>query len=136
MQSVHPREHSPDIRVARESLIDLTELRKLSGETAANDSQEFVCEVIELFLALGPESYAIARSACEAGDAQSLARAVHKLQTQAAYFGARRVVQVCRQLEQLGFRGQLTRCEPLLDQLEDELDRVVVALEPHRASRG
>jgi HPt (histidine-containing phosphotransfer) domain-containing protein len=117
--------------VSRDALIDLSELRRLSGETA-NDAQRFMSEVIELFLALAPEGYALARRACEAGDAQSLARAAHKLKSQAAYFGARRMVLVCRQLEQLGFSGQLARCEPLLDQLEDELDLVAVALEPHR----
>jgi HPt (histidine-containing phosphotransfer) domain-containing protein len=135
MQSVYPRERRQDVAYTRESPIDLTDLHKLSGETSSSDSREFVHEVVELFLTLAPETYQLARAACEAGDTQSLARAAHKLKSQAAYFGARRVVLVCRQLEQLGFRGQLARCEPLLDHLEDELDLVVVALQPHRGRR-
>jgi HPt (histidine-containing phosphotransfer) domain-containing protein len=59
-------------------------------------------------------------------------RAAHKLKSQAAYFGAARLVHVCRQLEQHGYTGELGRCDRLLDDLEDELDRVMAALEPHR----
>jgi hypothetical protein len=42
------------------------------------------------------------------------------------------MVVVCKQLEQYGYAGELLRCERLLDDLEDELDRVVAALQPHR----
>lgn len=122
---------------ALESPIDLTELYRL-GDTAAGDpargdtSSHFVHDIIELFLTLTPDLYATARAAFADGDAQSVARAAHKLKSQAAYFGARRMVNVCKQLEQHGYAGELSRCERLLDDLEDELDRVVAALQPHR----
>jgi HPt (histidine-containing phosphotransfer) domain-containing protein len=75
-----------------ESPIDLTELTRL-GDTAANDpSRSFVHDIIELFLTLTPDIYKTARAAYADADAQSLARAAHKLKSQAAYFGARRMV--------------------------------------------
>jgi HPt (histidine-containing phosphotransfer) domain-containing protein len=115
-----------------ESPIDLSELVRL-GDTAANDgSRSFVHDIIELFLNLTPDIYRTARAAYADGDAQSVARAAHKLKSQAAYFGARRMVNVCKQIEQHGYSGELNRCERLLDDLEDELDRVVAALQPHR----
>lgn len=123
----------PSVRnVPSESPIDLSELVRL-GDTAAGDtSRSFVHDIIELFLTLTPDIYGTARAAYADGDAQSLARAAHKLKSQAAYFGARRMVSVCKQIEQYGYAGELSRCERLLDDLEDELDRVVAALQPHR----
>ena len=115
-----------------DSPIDLTELTRL-GDTAAGDtSRSFVHDIIELFLTLTPDIYKTARAAFADADAQSVARAAHKLKSQAAYFGARRMVNVCKQLETYGYGGELSRCERLLDDLEDELDRVVAALQPHR----
>ena len=115
-----------------ESPIDLGELVRL-GETASGDtSRTFVHDIIDLFLNLTPDIYRTARAAFADGDAQSVARAAHKLKSQAAYFGARRMVAVCKQLETHGYAGELSRCERLLDDLEDELDRVVAALQPHR----
>jgi HPt (histidine-containing phosphotransfer) domain-containing protein len=116
-----------------ESPIDLDDLMKLGGAKAGDEAQSFVHDVIALFLHSAPQLYATARSAFADGDAQSIARAAHKLKSQAAYFSAERVVQVCRSLEQLGYTDQLDRCERLLDDLEDELDRVIAALERHRA---
>jgi len=119
--------------VSVESPIDLTELMRLGGTASGGDSTgNFVHDIIELFLTLTPDIYTAARTAYAEGDAQSVARAAHKLKSQAAYFGARRMVNVCKQLEQHGYAGELTRCERLLDDLEDELDRVVAALQPHR----
>lgn len=117
---------------ASDSPINLDELSRLGGAKESESAQDFVHEVIELFVTLAPKLYKTAREAFLAGDAQSIARAAHKLKSQGAYFGAARLVQVCRQLEQQGYASQLARCERLLDDLEDELDRVVAALEPHR----
>ena len=115
-----------------ESPINLEELSRLGGTKEPDSSQSFVQEVIELFVHLAPQLYQTARDSFIAGDPQSVARAAHKLKSQGAYFGASRLVQVCRQLEQHGYANQLGRCERLLDDLEDELDRVVAALEPYR----
>jgi HPt (histidine-containing phosphotransfer) domain-containing protein len=115
-----------------DSPINLEELSRLGDAKEADSSSSFVQEVIELFVHLAPQLYKTAREAFLAGDPQSIARAAHKLKSQGAYFGARRLVNVCRQLEQHGYENQLGRCERLLDDLEDELDRVVAALEPHR----
>lgn len=115
-----------------DSTINLEELARLGGAKESDAAEGFVKEVIELFVLLAPKLYTTAREAFVAGDPQSIARAAHKLKSQGAYFGATRLVQVCRQLEQQGYAGQLARCERLLDDLEDELDRVVAALEAHR----
>ena len=130
------REQEPPTRnlrhAAPESPIDLTELSRLGDSSPGDNQRSFKHDIIELFLTLTPDIYKTARDAYADGDAQSVARAAHKLKSQAAYFGARRMVQVCKQIEQHGYAGELTRCERLLDDLEDELDRVVAALQPYR----
>jgi HPt (histidine-containing phosphotransfer) domain-containing protein len=133
MSATEPRlRNSVRQLAAIESPIDLTELCRL-GDTATGDTaRSFVHDIIELFLTLTPDIYKTARAAYADGDAQSVARAAHKLKSQAAYFGARRMVNVCKQIEEHGYAGELTRCERLLEDLEDELDRVVAALQPHR----
>ncbi len=115
-----------------DSPINLEELSRLGGAKDSDAGKSFVQEVIELFVHLAPQLYQTARDSFVAADPQSIARAAHKLKSQGAYFGAARLVQVCRQLEQQGYAGQLARCERLLDDLEDELDRVIAALESHR----
>jgi HPt (histidine-containing phosphotransfer) domain-containing protein len=87
-----------------------------------------VANLVRLFLKLAPNHYEIACAALAAGDGASLARATQRLETQAAYFGARRLISVCRELARLGDHGELRRCAALLDDLEDELDRVTLAL--------
>jgi HPt (histidine-containing phosphotransfer) domain-containing protein len=127
-----PRRAPVSPSVPRESPVDLSDLWGLGGSTASEAGPNFVHDVIELFLRLAPENYAVARTALRHGDAQSLWRAIHKLKSQAAYFGAKRLVQACRTLEGPAYGGQLSRCERYLDDLEDGLDRVIVALQPLR----
>ncbi len=130
------RRVEPGQVVTRDSPIDLSQLYQL-GDTASGDTaRNFVHDIIELFLELAPEIYQTANLALKDGDGQSLARAAHKLKSQAAYFGAQRMVLACRQLEQYGYEGQIGRCERLIHDLEDELDRVVAALQPHRYAGG
>lgn len=110
------------------SPIDLTDLYRLGEVTGQAEAHLFVSELIALFLKLGPANYQVARTALLAGDGPSLRRASHKLKSQAAYFGAKQLVKTCLALELMSQRLQLARCEALLDELEDELDRVVCAL--------
>lgn len=116
----------------REPPVDLTDLQTLCDDGPYLET--FMDEVIGLFLKHAPANYDVTRLALEHGDGPSIARASHKLKSQAAYFGARSLVRVCQELEVWGGRGEITRCEQLVDDLEDELDRVIAALLPmHRA---
>jgi len=109
--------------------VDLSDLIALAdNDTFSNGNSDFLSEIIELFLRLAPRLYATAAEAVREGDGASLARTCHKLESRAAFFGARRLGRVCRKLEDLGHAQQLQRAESQLDDLEDEIDRVHVAL--------
>jgi HPt (histidine-containing phosphotransfer) domain-containing protein len=129
-------EERPDTKVrgfSTDSPIDLTDLEKLGGDDASiAGSSDFVHDIIELFLDLAPTIYADAVAAMTDGDGASMGRACHKLRSQAAYFGARRLVQVCQRVEDIGIAEDMGRAEAGIHDLEDELDRVSAALQPHR----
>lgn len=114
--------------MAHLSPIDLSDLYRLGQENGQESAHLFVSELIALFLKVGPASYRVARGALRAGDGASVGRASHKLKSQAAYFGAKQLVRTCVALELMSRGDHLPRCEALLDDLEDELDRVVCAL--------
>jgi HPt (histidine-containing phosphotransfer) domain-containing protein len=127
----HPA--APSRGFATNSPIDLTDLQKLGGDDGnIAGSSDFVHDIIELFLDLAPKIYEDSVAAVADGDGASMARACHKLRSQAAYFGAQRLVQVCQQLEEIGLANDMGRAESGVHDLEDELDRVSAALQPHR----
>lgn len=126
-----PLKGSPSQRFGtslRDSPVDLRDLQTLCDDCP--HSENFMDEVIGLFLRHAPANYEAMRVSLTYRDGASLSRAAHKLKSQAAYFGARRLVSACQELEHLGRLGQHAHCERLIDDLEDELDRVVAALIP------
>ncbi len=63
-----------------------------------------------------------------ASDAAALRAEAHSLKGSASYMGARRVVEVCRQLEQAAQSGTLNEVPQLVDALDREIAVVSVAL--------
>jgi HPt (histidine-containing phosphotransfer) domain-containing protein len=108
--------------------VDLSELWRLGDSIGGREPSAFVEQLVGLFLRLAPSSYALAERSFRCQDADSLARSVHKLRGRAAYFGATRLVSVCRELELRALANAWRDCPRLLEDLEDELDRVTAAL--------
>lgn len=87
-----------------------------------------VQEVIDLYISEAPLRIASIRDAVTRGDAQLLAAASHALKSSSGNAGARRVQEICSDLEKVGRIGTLTSAPMLLDQLESEYQRAVAAL--------
>jgi len=86
--------------------------------------QEFVKEVVGMFLAdIGGRIKAI-EAATAAADASALKRAAHTLKGAARYVGANALAHTCSQLEELGDLGALDRASLLADQLFVDVVRV------------
>jgi HPt (histidine-containing phosphotransfer) domain-containing protein len=94
----------------------------VGGDTA------FVGELIEQFRSDAPELLASARSALAAGDAAELRRAAHTLKSNAATFGAGRLADRSRALEEAAKSGDLEACAPMIEPVGIELDAVLIAL--------
>jgi HPt (histidine-containing phosphotransfer) domain-containing protein len=109
----------------------LEELRsyQLEGETDTLD------HLIAKFLDSAREECAEARAALSRGDPETLRRAVHGLKGSSGMFGARRLSALSARIEELSKRRTLGEAVPLVDELEQELQRVALILQSERQAR-
>ncbi len=87
-----------------------------------------VHEVIDLYVSEAPLRIASIRDAIARQDAPLLASAAHALKSSSGNAGAKRVQEICSDLEKVGRIGALGGAPLLLDQLESEYQRTVDAL--------
>jgi HPt (histidine-containing phosphotransfer) domain-containing protein len=82
-------------------------------------------EVLELFLEDVPRRIERIRSSWQTGNAAELHRAAHSLKGSAGNIGAHELLDVCRQLDDLGRAGDVTGARPLIEALDAAYARVV-----------
>jgi GAF domain-containing protein/DNA-binding response OmpR family regulator len=123
-----PRRHRETVeaRAATEGAIDRGVLARLA-ESAGGDV-EFVDGLIEQFVADAPALVEAGRSALASGDVEALRRAAHTLKSNAATFGAHRLADRSRELEETAKRGALADAGPGIDVVDRELEAVRKAL--------
>lgn len=97
--------------------------------------QEFLVEMIELFLEHAPQRLATARAAFEAGETTTLYRAAHSLKSTAGNLGARALQDSAEQAEARAAAEDLEAILPLLDEMEERYERVRSELESERDRR-
>lgn len=81
-------------------------------------------EVLGLFVEDVPVRIARLRAAWQSGDAVAVQRAAHSLKGSAGNIGATEMLAVCKELDQQGHAGDLSRLPPLVASLEAEYGRV------------
>jgi HPt (histidine-containing phosphotransfer) domain-containing protein len=102
--------------------IDSAVLSRLAEGTGGDAS--FVQELIDQFLTDAPELVAAARQAHGSGNVEDLRRAAHTLKSNAATFGAQRLSECSRALEEAARNGDLDVAVPLIDATATELESV------------
>jgi len=107
--------------------LDPTALEQLAAIRPS--SQDLVARVIRLYLDSSESIQTEIREASEHGDAERLARAVHRLKSSSGEVGAVRLAELCRELEVHARSGSLEDAAARVADLERELDRVRAALE-------
>jgi CheY-like chemotaxis protein/nitrogen-specific signal transduction histidine kinase len=93
---------------------------------------EATAEVIDTFLAEGPQLLSTLRLAVERADADELRRAAHTLKSNAATFGATSLSELARHLEMIGEAGTVHAAGELLARADAEHERLRSALEAAR----
>jgi HPt (histidine-containing phosphotransfer) domain-containing protein len=96
----------------------LTELRKL------DTTYELLSTLITHFLADAPTSLTALDDALQQGDAKTLVRLAHELSGSSGNLGARKMRQLCVELQALGKSRDLTKAGDLLEQLVSEFGLV------------
>ena len=94
----------------------LEELRVVMGNEFAGLLQTFVQDS-------GQRVQAIARELA-AQDAVALRAAAHSFKGSSSNMGARRLAQLCKEIEELALAGEVAPCAPLARELEAEYDAV------------
>ncbi|MGB0712201.1 MAG: response regulator [Gammaproteobacteria bacterium] len=84
--------------------------------------------LVEAFIEDSNQLLDDARGAVANDDAELLARAAHSLKSSGGNFGAGRLADLARSLEELGRTGSTLGAGPILERLGTELDRVQVAV--------
>jgi len=103
--------------------IDTSVLSRLSEGTGGDAS--FVQELIDQFLSDAPSLVAAARNGLENGNAEEVRRAAHTLKSNAATFGARRLAERSRAVEEAARGGDLPAAAGLVDAVDAELATVL-----------
>ena len=98
--------------------------------------REFVAELIHDFLAELPAQLVELRAASSEGDAERLHRIAHTLKSNAATFGAERLANACRELEQSGRAGEPADAGELVARVEAEAARAAPGLATARDERS
>lgn len=119
---------SPEDPLDRAALENLLELQ-LEGEP------DILGELVEAFLDDTPHRLTDLREAISRGDTQAVKDTAHTLKGSSGNMGAKRMAQVCEDLEETGRSGDLARAPEQLALLEDEFGRARAALETE-LSRG
>ena len=99
------------------------------AKKALGSSQEALSEFSRLVHAQAPTLLADLRRAIETRDAKLLRLSAHTLKSSVSYFGAEPLVEAALALEVLGRAESFDTATTLLDKLEQELTRVLAALE-------
>lgn len=97
--------------------------------------QEFVVEMIELFLEHAPQRLETARTALDAGDMTAVYRAAHSLKSTAANVGARGLQSAAERAEGRAAAEDAQALSPLLEGMEHHYERVRPELETERDRR-
>ena len=104
---------------------NLERLRSLPGENGENTLHA----LIRLFLVDTPSTVAALHDALKRADAAALTVAAHSLKGSSGFFGARRLQELCAQIEKAGKAGNLESASGLLTSMELQLQFVLAALE-------
>jgi HPt (histidine-containing phosphotransfer) domain-containing protein len=118
-------EHQTSTQVDRDSL---PVLRTSTMDELREEGEDFLFELIELFVRETPARLALLASAVARGDRPTAERAAHTLKGTAAVFGADAMQAVAAAAEIAARAGELGEVAHMLDELQTASERVRLAL--------
>jgi HPt (histidine-containing phosphotransfer) domain-containing protein len=113
-----------------EILLDRAALDKLLA--LVGGEQALLCELIDSYLQETPPLLVALRRCLDEGNTAGLRQAAHPLKSSSRDFGATRLSELARELEELGKAGTLDGASALVDLVEAEYPSVKAALEAVR----
>jgi len=123
-----PRVKNPEPVPVLEEAIDTSVLRDFRA-TMGSEANQFLVQLIELYLEETPSLLAEMDKAVIQTNAAQLQSAAHTLKSSSASLGAMSLSKLCEQLESLGHAGTTAGAREIVAQLESEYERVKSALQ-------
>jgi len=118
---------SMELRVSSsEEAIDRSVLDGLKA--LGGGDNDFVLEMIDLFLEQSPRNLEVMRAALDVGDIPAVAKAAHNMKSSSAYLGARRLSELCGQVEAKANAREANSVARGVEALTAEFDAVRRAL--------
>jgi HPt (histidine-containing phosphotransfer) domain-containing protein len=112
--------------MSESDVIDRAALDALNEMTGGDPA--FLAEMIDTYFDDSPGQLAAMRQGLADGNAEAFRRAAHSLKSNSANFGALRLAEMCRELEELGKAGALEGAAARLDAAEAEYEKARQAL--------
>jgi HPt (histidine-containing phosphotransfer) domain-containing protein len=112
--------------------IDMSALLKIGAE--GEPGNDFVSEITAIFLKDMEERVSRISGQLDAKDPKAMAAAAHALRGSCSHFGARRLMDLCAEVERRAGRGPLDEIEALINSLLMESERVRLAIEIFRSA--
>lgn len=104
--------------------------------TRVDEDEDLFYTLAELFVEQAPLDMAAIQAALDAGDAEALARAAHRMKGAILQFSAPTVFEGISQLESLGKAGALDRATTVCARVDQELQKLMTALRAYVANRS
>jgi HPt (histidine-containing phosphotransfer) domain-containing protein len=118
--------------------MELTSIEKKIVEKAKSwineYGEEFLVELIDLYLHDTPKRLIELRRALDAGDTPTLTREAHTLKSSSANVGAMKISEIARELETAGRTGEMGRMAEQVTRTEKEFELVRSALKALRSA--
>jgi len=102
--------------------------------THVDEDTDLFRTLIELFLEQAPVDMAATQAAVDAGDAEALARAAHRMKGAIMQFSAVRAYEATKELESLGRAGTLDHAATVSAKVDQELQELIAALRAYIAN--
>lgn len=116
-----------ELRVSStEEAIDRSVLAGLKA--LGGGDNDFVREMIDLFLEQSPRNLEVMRAALDVGDLPAVSKAAHNMKSSSAYLGAKRLSELCGQVEAKAHAKETTFVARGVEALTAEFDAVRRAL--------
>ena len=104
--------------------------------TRVDEDEDLFQTLVELFIEQAPLDMAATQAALDAGDADALARAAHRMKGAILQFSAPALFEAATQLEALGKAGQVDTAQPVCARATQELQKLMAALSEYLAHRS
>ena len=103
--------------------------------TRVDEDEDLFQTLVELFIEQAPLDMAATQAALDAGDAEELARAAHRMKGAILQFSAQTLFEATSQLEGLGNAGTVDGAKPVCARVTQELEKLMTALREYLTRR-